>query len=452
LGEGDLRLADRAVRTLLFEVAMRMLKKTSRRGYGWFALPAILLANSWCDAAETAAVVVSPDDLPAILIRDGADKPWRFTKDKDALSPGAEIVGGLGATIDSANGAVQARFSGNISGLSPFPILDTSLTLQSANGADLAFEMSRGRIDLTNRKKAGAATVKLTIRDKSGVVTLAEPGSRLVVEMYSRWPKGVPFTKTPKPTDAPALVLAFIAVKGEVHLKGKEHEFTLQGPPGPAMLILDGLMDATPRVESLDKVPAWIDPNDAELQKKAKTGVKQFREMAEKTSIGEALQKMAQSDEETARRVAVILFGAIDDLGGLAAAVAAAKHQDVVENAIIVLRHWIGRSAGQDLKLYNELMEKGHFKPAEAELVLQLLHSFGDAALKKPETYEALIDFLDCDRMAVRALAHWHLERLVPAGRKIEFKATAAKEEREKAVKAWKELVPAGTVPGREKK
>ena len=96
----------------------------------------------------------------------------------------------------------------------------------------------------------------------------------------------------------------------------------------------------------------------------------------------------------------------------------------MVENAIIVLRHWIGRSAGQDLKLYNELMEKGHFKPAEAELVLQLLHSFGDAALKKPETYEALIDFLDCDRMAVRALAHWHLERLVPAGRKIEFKAT----------------------------
>ena len=148
--------------------------------------------------------------------------------------------------------------------------------------------MSRGRIELTNRKKAGAATVKLTIRDKSGVVTLN--GTREAVGSSSRSPPAAGRRECRslrlriRPM-RPALVLAFIAVKGEVHLKGKEHEFTLQGPPGPAMLILDGLMDATPRVESLDKVPAWIDPNDAELEKKAKTGVKQFREMAEKTSI-----------------------------------------------------------------------------------------------------------------------------------------------------------------------
>ncbi len=426
---------------------MRILKTISRRRHGWFALPAMLLAVSWCGAAETAAIVVSPDELPTILIRDGADKPWRFTKDKDTLSPGAEIVGGLGATIESANKAVQARFSGNISRISPFPIMDTSLTLQSANDADFAFDLSRGRIDLTNQKKAGAATVKLTVRGKTGVITLVEPGSRLVVEMYSRWPKGVQFTKTPKETDAPSLALVFIAVKGEVHLKGKEHEFMLKAPPGPALLMVDGLADSMPQIETLDKAPAWVDPDDAELTKKAKAGVKQFHDMAEKTSLGEALLKLAQSDEEIARRTAVVLLGALDDLSGLAAAVGAAKHQDVLENAVIVLRHWIGRCAGQDLKLYNALIEKGQYKPAEAELVLQLLHSFGDAALRKPETYEALISFLDSDRMCVRTLAHWHLERLVPAGRKIAFKATATKEEREKAVKAWKELVPAGTVP-----
>jgi class 3 adenylate cyclase len=255
------------------------------------------------------------------------------------------------------------------------------------------------------------------------------------------------FTKTPKETDAPALALVFVAVKGEVQIKGKEHEFTLKAPPGPALLLVDGLNDTMPRTETLDKVPAWVGPDDPELLKKAQAGVAQFRDLAEKTSIGDALLKMTQSDEESVRRTAVILFGALDDLSGLAAAVSAAKHQDIAENAVIVLRHWIGRSAGQDLKLYNALMEKKHFKPAEAELVLQLLHSFGDAALKKPETYEALINFLDSDRMMIRTLAHWHLERLVPAGRKIEFKATATKEEREKAVKAWKELVPPGTAP-----
>jgi hypothetical protein len=402
---------------------------------------------SWSAAAETAAVVAAADDVSALLVRDGADKAWGFTKDKATLGVGTEIVGGLGATIRSANGAVEARFSGNISGLSPFPILETSLVLEPAGDNDFAIQMSRGRIDLTNLKKSGPATIKLTIREKSGVITLAEPGSRVAVEMYSRWPKGVPFTKKPKPTDAPALALVFIAVKGDVHLKGNEHEFSLRAPPGPALLFINGLTDIAPLVETLDKLPAWIDPDDGDLLKKAKAAVKQFHDRTQKSSLSEALREMAHSDDEAARRVAIILFGAFDDLPGLAAAVRESKHQDVIENAIIVLRNWIGREKGQDLKLYNGLIENGHYQPCEAEQLLQLLHSFGDGDLRKPETYEALISFLDSDHLCIRALANWHLVRLAPAGRKIEFKATAPKEEREKAIKQWKELIPEGSVP-----
>ena len=242
------------------------------------------------------------------------------------------------------------------------------------------------------------------------------------------------------------MVMAFIAVTGEVRLKGKEHEFTLKAPPGPAMLVLDGLTDMEPRIETMEKVPDWVDKQDAELVKKVKAGVKLFRGLAEQSSIGEALLKMAQSDDEAVRRTAMILLGALDDLTEFATAMSTTQHQDVVENGIIVLRHWIGRGPGQDLKLYNALLEK-QFKPAEAEIVLQLLHSFGPGDLRKPETYEALVAYLDSDRMAIRTLAHWHLVRLVPAGRKIDFSPTAPKESRDKAVEEWKKLIPAGTVP-----
>jgi hypothetical protein len=51
---------------------------------------------------------------------------------------------------------------------------------------------------------------------------------------------------------------------------------------------------------------------------------------------------------------------------------------------------------------------------ADAENILQLLHSFSDADLAQPETCEVLIDYLAHARLAIRGLAYWHLYRLVP--------------------------------------
>jgi hypothetical protein len=40
----------------------------------------------------------------------------------------------------------------------------------------------------------------------------------------------------------------------------------------------------------------------------------------------------------------------------------------------------------------------------QAETVLQLLHNFSDEELTQPETYEALIDLLGSDQLAIRGL------------------------------------------------
>jgi hypothetical protein len=243
-----------------------------------------------------------------------------------------------------------------------------------------------------------------------------------------------------------------MTVQGDVQLKGAEdHTFTLKAPPGPALLHVSHFGDDAPDLQVLDKVPEWVDAKDTELMAKAKLSLKVFRQIVEKSSINDALLQFSQGNDEAIRRMALILLGGLDELETLGKAMMATKHPDVIDNAIIVLRHWIGRGPGQDMKLYHALMEKVKYKPAEAELALQLLHSFSRDELTKPEIYETLINFLESERPLIRGLAHWHLIRLVPKGRTIEFLATAPKEDREKAVKQWHELIPEGTVPGHSK-
>jgi hypothetical protein len=93
------------------------------------------------------------------------------------------------------------------------------------------------------------------------------------------------------------------------------------------------------------------------------------------------------------------------------------------------------------------LIDKRQMKPVHAETVVQLLHSFDEAALKNPETYETLITYLDHERLGIRGLAYWHLRRLVPEGEKIGYDPLADKAARAKAIEAWKELIPEGKVP-----
>jgi hypothetical protein len=398
-------------------------------------------------AAEKVAVIGAGENGPPVLKRAGPDKPWRLAGGDEALAPGDEVLGGMGASVVSANGAVRATMAGDIAGHSPFPILETSLICSEPKGADLAVAMDRGRVDLVNTKKSGAARALLTVHGKTGAIELPEPGDRVAVEIYGRWPKGTRFTKTPKETDAPALAILLIAVKGDVTVKGPERTFTLQAPPGTSMVLIDDLGDATPHVYKLDALPAWVNGEDRDKLDKARSAGKRFKELAGAKSIGEALDELVTSDDPVARRLALIVMGATDDLKRLCGAVVAAKQPDVWDNGVVVLRHWIGRCPGQDLKLYKSFTTK--MPEAEAEAALQLLHSFSAEDLQRPDTYQGLIDYLDCDRLALRGLAHWHLVRLVPEGRTIEFDLVAGHEKRAAALKAWRALVPPGTVPGR---
>jgi hypothetical protein len=96
------------------------------------------------------------------------------------------------------------------------------------------------------------------------------------------------------------------------------------------------------------------------------------------------------------------------------------------------------------------LRDELNYTKAEAETIMQMLHSPFDRG--QAETYETLIAYLKHRKQAVRELAYWHLSRLTTVGRDIAYDAAAPAAERNKAVAAWKKLIPDGELPKEDKK
>jgi hypothetical protein len=378
----------------------------------------------------------------SLLRREAPGKPWQVVKQKEELFAGDELLGGIGGAVDARGGAVRLEVAGDMDSTAPFLVLETVFVLNEAKGVDLDLTLDRGRVVLANKKEQGAARVRLRVRDWSGEVVLTSPGDSVALETYGRWPGGVPFRKEPKPGEAPALTWNALALMGDVVLKGPRYEFTLKAPPGPALLAGDALSDGEPPPQFLDKLPAWLagPGGGGEKAKELRAVMARWRKRAAETSINEATDELLKSDDEAARRSAVLLLAALDDMDRLGAALVNAKHQDVWDAGIVALRQWIGRGPGQDQRLYKLLTEKKTIPPREAEAILQLLHGFGDDDLNQPETYHALISYLGSERLSLRELAYWHLRRLVPAGRKIAYDPMAPKEKREAAIKEWRRL------------
>jgi hypothetical protein len=323
--------------------------------------------------------------------------------------------------------------------------------LQSAPGTDLALVLDRGRIDVANRKSSGAATVRLSVRQASWDIVLAEPGAEVAFELFGRWPAGVPFKKDADAKHEPTADLIILVLKGQVTLKHGSQEFAMQAPPGPAMIEWDSVNGQDDSPQRLEKLPAWASETGEETpETKAKAAViERFRQSLANKSIDESLDEFLDSDNRMDRAMAIYVMAALDKLAGIGKAFRETKHVDVLDTAIIALRHWMGRAPGQDQILYDGLIQIGKHKPVHAETIMQLLHGFGEADLAHPETYQTLIDSLDHNLLGIRALAYWHLYRLVPSGRELGYNPLEAKDAREAAIKKWRELVPPGKVPPR---
>ncbi len=436
----------------------------------WAAVLTILMSGSLLCAAdgvvpgpEPRAVVarcVSPDG--ALLSREPNGTDWKPVAKKVMVSSRDVLLAlpGVQAVVESEPPGVSLTLFGGWPRLSPSPVLASEVTLHDSRTYDLDFTLREGRVVLTNTKEKGTARVWVRLPGFAWQVTLAEPGTRVGLEIYGRWPRGVRFSKEPRPGEQPTKVLVLLMLKGQAQLQTDSHTYVLSVPPGPGLLTWDSVAGEASGPQSMKELPAWADPHvlvPAE-GKAVEEVVRLYQAKLEKTgSPEEALTELVEAaatekDKLRAaemREFAVLGYNALDALPRVAEALADPHSADLRDAAVLALRSWIGANAGRDQQLYHLLQDHLGYTDHQAEAVLDLLHSPFDA--DNPATYEALIHLMQHTKLAVRQLASWHLYRLAPAGRDILYDPAAPEDEREKAVKAWQALVPSGELP-KEKK
>jgi hypothetical protein len=405
----------------------------------------LVVPSSAADAKKREAVARLVTASGTVVAREEREKPWKvLVKDQDVFS-GDLLIGLAGAIIESKNGAVRLMTHPDLSNRSPLPIIESAVRLLSGKNGDLELALDRGRIDLTNIKAQGSAKVRVHFQKRYWDLTLEKPGTRLTMEIYGRWPRGTQFTTKPKPGDGPVTSVLLIVVKGEVLRSCPLNSVAMTAPPGPAQVGWDSIYGDDRTASRLDALPDWLaelDPNSPQAKLSLERREK-FRKLLVAHGLGEAILSLLHSPEPEVRRVGVYALGAFDQLYSLADVLARSKDAETWNNAVIAMRHWLGREPGQDQLLYHGLQERGRNSPKHAQIILQMLMGFTEEEMASPALYSVLIDFLKHEKLPIRGLAYWHLQRMAPDV-KVAYSPIADKKDREKAAAEYREALRSG--------
>ncbi len=400
-----------------------------------FKLP-LWLGIAWL-AAASSAMAQGVADL--VVVRGAAVADGKPLAAGGSIAADTTLVVLFEADALSANKAVGVRILGDTGRHGPLPVLETVVTFPKSTSADLSLTLQRGVVVLTNLKKAGAAKVHLQVGSEIVEVLLQEPGTKLGVETYGRHAPGFASNKKDNPTK---FVFALL-IEGKAILSCDNKRIAMAAPPGPAMFRWDSQLKS-PEVEQIDKLPQEFF-RDLE-------GKKRFAQMCKAAAgLGDKegsmrIASLMKSKDPIEREVAVTAAGAFDDLPRLLEALKDDKNADVRQQAVLVLRHWLGRGPGQVKTLVKAAADLGYPK-ASGKTVVHLLFGFDAHERSQPQTYELLIEDLKHKQLAVRELAQWHLVRLAPAGKDIAFDAAAPEATRQAAIAQWEKLIPAGKLP-----
>jgi hypothetical protein len=415
----------------------------------WLGLLALLLLSGLAAAGQTAdqageVAVAKCTSVAGVLLEREPGKAWLPLKAGGAIRGDTLLVAMPKAEILSRNGAVALGMLSDLGQRGPLPVLESGVVLHANSAADLDLTFERGLISVTNVKKEGSAKVRIRLPGDTWDLTLREPGTKALLEIYGRHPPGAPQTVQGK-VEPPASEVYLLLVKGRAFLDVGPKGFGLSAPPGQARVHWDSVAREV-AIQRLEKLPEGVRPLD---DKESKI----FQEICECAGcltavkdLGPALDELLKSNQKLDRLLGVTVAGAVDDLPHVLTALSDPKHPKLRDHTVLVLRNWLGRGPGQVEKLHAALRQ-AKYNEVQAKTVLRLLFGFDAEERAAPATYDLLINYLNHSKLPVRELARWHLFRLAPAGRDIPYDAAAPAAERRRAYEAWRALVPEGKLP-----
>ncbi|MBI2808746.1 MAG: hypothetical protein HYX68_27475 [Planctomycetes bacterium] len=380
------------------------------------------------------------------LLTPAAKGQWTSLAANGDLPPDQLLIALFGAEFQTSSGGVLARVVADIGQRGPFPVLEAAFRFHQPKKADLDITLERGILILTNTKKKGPAHIRLRLRAETFDLTLSQPKARLGIEVYGRHLPGPPKLSSLK-ADDPIANIAIFALAGESVISTSTETSRLQAPPGPALFIWNNVTSSA-EVVRFEALPDFATPMNATERKQFEAIAALAKTWAAKPGgLGNAVNTATTSRDALERRASVVALGALDDLPGLLRVLNNKDHADTRDLAIVVIRHWLGREAGQSIRMYDYVTKAENATAIQAKNLLYLFNGIEAEKRRQPETYELLIQALDHGKIAARELARWHLVRLAPAGRSIPYDAAGTDAERQAGIAAWRRLIPAGQLP-----
>jgi hypothetical protein len=427
------------------------------------------------DRREVARYVHRVGGSPSVLVtRASAQEPWQrvkpdahlFTQDMLISLPGykseVRLESGVGLTLWGTT--YEFRSPG---------FLESAVALHvPAKGLDADLTLDRGAILLTNQKDK-PVTARVRFQGEVWDVTLEEPGSEVGVTLLGRH-------TLPYGSGEPPRYDGFLVVrKGRASVRVGpyvEHDNLEPVKEGkvttPLVIFWDSITKGAQKPvpardpKLLDLIAVFEPPLRRDLPEEVQVNIERTQAALDGLSTRlsapgkiEALLFEAIQPGEVSLLQSVLSVraeGALDAVGNLVNLLDDdQKPAQLRFEAIVTLRHWIGRNAGQEELLFDPktksgvLTDGGNLTPSEAAIVMELLHTPSQEQLESPAFWGYLIDKLKADKLAVRELAYFHLRRWVPEAQspKYRYNPTDPAEARNAAFKQWKELIPDGKLP-----
>ena len=403
-----------------------MIRCSLSSGWRWAAV--ILAAASAAALSGPAATSAAPDGPEprvfvakstsasgALLSRDGSGTDWRPVAKSVMVSSRDVLLAlpGMKAVVETEPPGATLTLYGNMPQLSPSPVLESEVVLHDSRAYDLDFTLLEGRVTILNSKEKGPAHVWVRLPGFAWQLTLQEPGARVGLEVYGRWPYGVGFSKEARAGAGPTKAVDLLMLNGSAELQTDTHSYQLSAPPGPSLMEWDSAAGEASGPQNLKKLPPWTDPTVLvpaegkaidEVANSYLAGLKKSGSPEEALAglLDEAAHEKDKPRAALLRQFGVLGLNAVGALPRVAEALADAHSADVRDAAVLALRMWIGGAPGRDLELYHLLQDHLGYSDRQAEAVLDLLHSPFDP--NRPATYEALIRLLQHPKLAVREL------------------------------------------------
>lgn len=425
-----------------------MVQSRGSRRWGWLlgvVLAVALPAHAQDDAKAGKVHAVSG----ALLQRSG--KAWMPLQAGAAAAAGRDLLAMPEAEIDSPNGAIRVTLLGDIGQRGMLPTYESVIRVHANPKVDFDVTLDRGTAVFTNMKESGSATVQLRFHDKKWTLTLRSPGAKIGFDFQGRYGAAA-YGRSKlegnrlKFTEQPDRELMALVGKGKVFVDQGVKGFTLQAPPGPAMLSWNNLTNQT-EIFRLEKLPEELTKAPDAAEKKFVADLCACARCLHEKALVKRLQQLVRTKDPLKQRFAVTAFGAIDDLPDLLLSLTLAEQPAARDQAIMVLRAWMGRGPEQVIQIFDTLVTAKNLKPVQVRNAMHLLFGFDPHEQGDPATYEVLITLLQHAKLPVRELARWHLYRLAPAGRDIPYDAAAPAEARARAQAQWQKLIPSGKLP-----